>query len=119
MATVSVKTDRHDESVPPLQDMPLLDAVQSLVEKERTLMQLKVAEAADEINAWKSKYNQLAESTMNLSNLHKDLVLPDPERDSHWTRLKKTKGEGHLSSLKFIDLSNENISESDLSFLSR
>lgn len=41
--------ESEDEELLPT-EMPLLDAVQTLVEKERQLMELKVAEAAHEAN---------------------------------------------------------------------
>jgi hypothetical protein len=111
--------DPHDDHDNVMNEMPLLDAVQTLVEKERKLMQLKVSQAADEINAWKEKYNTLVETTNQSAHITNDLILPDPKRESHWNRLRKTKGEGDLSNLKFIDLSREGLTVSDLPFLAR
>lgn len=115
-----------DEEVKqPITEMPLLDAVQTLVEKERELMALKVAEAADEIKAWKDKYSVLAASTAHLADLTSEELVPsqdDPNKLSHWELLHaplEGSVAGALSRLKHIDLSGEGLAAADLEFLAR
>lgn len=43
-------------------DLPLLDAVQTLVEKQKALMQIELEEAREESTLWKERYESLRAS---------------------------------------------------------
>ena len=112
-------------------DLPLLDAVQTLVEKERALMELKVAEAADEAAAWKAKYALLAATSTHADELedgegarlaHTLPSAPAPHMLSHWELLKHPPDKvvaRMLRQLRQVDLSREDLGGDELDFLAR
>jgi hypothetical protein len=68
---VEGESEEDEELVPT--EMPLLDAVQTLVEKERQLMELKVAEAAHEANGKRRVYLDLKRWHVYLQIRHRIL----------------------------------------------
>ena len=121
--------------------MPLLDAVQTLVEKERELMQLRVAEASHEAKAWRDRYATLAASTAHLADLTAgdDVVRGKGSKGTaggagasqaalaatwpHWELLRAASGEpgvaAALAGLRHVDLAHQGLGEDCLEFLAR
>lgn len=49
-------------------DIPILDEVNDLIEKERTLLALKLLEQQREAQQWKSKYDHLVEKVVSVAD---------------------------------------------------
>mmetsp|Transcript_89422 Transcript_89422/g.255357 ORF Transcript_89422/g.255357 Transcript_89422/m.255357 type:complete len:186 (-) Transcript_89422:144-701(-) len=102
--------------------MPLLDAVQGLVEKERALMQLRLSEAADETNAWRAKYESLAGvDGQGVPGQHK-AQGPAPHLLSHWelvTHPPTAPISAAMRAMGSLDLSFESLGLDEMDLITR
>ena len=113
-------------------DLPLLDAVQTLVEKERALMELKVGGGGRRGRRLEGKVRALLAATSTHADeledgegaclAHTLPSAPAPHMLSHWELLKHPPDKvvaGMLRQLRQVDISREDLGGDELDFLAR